>query len=933
MAASKDSDHIVFATHQYVYIYSLLRTGSIGEKILAMTASNVSKLDMCLNYVAYYNDVEVFVVYYELYEEHKADIDMYTLCETTMNQTRERNERPHEYNSFVLENVTLKSFKKLKAPIETKIISDYADKNYTYIEFDAKNESNLVPGSDITPYLRPDAHSNSVEEVLGPVQDIHTYSLNPKFKLRQSNIAFYKKLAQPLHTLHLNVLKLPGVSKRRIHLFLSVPLTGYLYYLSNSSTEMLSIYPYPQATLAAFPTDSFLYVLTEEGIEYYVMRYYDPIHFKHLNPTSITPIDFGFSVNPIMFLWSMAPNANGILILTKTFVDSTKPGIKSNSTPVKSKRDVGWNVSIVNLKKSYDIVEEIHTIVLKSVKFDHPIFFLLVFELYALIHAIILATYVGRGDQSKLEHFESLKKEAFGMIGEYFSDKHEFTKASHFWSYANRPIKKIAKDLLITYRSNPKKNANALKGFFDCLSKAIKKHKTSSFFDDEEVAFIEDVISVCFDYAPNQLGQLILSAGGYFRFDGLMAYIVNAKTKLKLKLQDDWGSFSTKTPKCRYGASSEDEQNLWELILAIVLINLSKGNVDIAKDALDSVPEVFIVAYTVAHPWLLLDEVDMESETIPPFNQDSKPSSFAHCLYDSYSFVLLEILVKTNMDDSFATMLLSKSNLLLILYYESKILRGVSENFTDTCMNLIKLYIEMTQLPNDQAIAMIEPVEITSQEKDKTVNYHAVLPKTNLENIWKEFHNEFLLEERARWFDFLTPFSISGDTPAQQDFYGTNKGYFYVQKLQRFLCMLESTSRLEIIQSCSNLFIDSDTLISLNLLSKVHNTGILVAFEIILHRFPHISLEFCKRYCQSQDDWRQVWNLLLENLKSKVNSHEDAREGFVHFLNHLSRTLTPKVFLSMIPDEGNAHFFLPFIEQNLNWFHSRELLNELKEIQ
>lgn len=223
---------------------------------------------------------------------------------------------------------------------------------------------------------------------------------------------------------------------------------------------------------------------------------------------------------------------------------------------------------------------------------------------------------------------------------------------------------------------------------------------------------------------------------------------------------------------------------------------------------------------------------------------------------------------------------------------------------------------------------------------------------------WLDAHHNAFRTRRPAWMDAIPPFvddeddttegkqqeqkqqeqqqqspSVSPRPSVRNPFHDNtleahDYAHFYVRKLESLLCsgLLGETTRLVALLSGALRAVPTPSahthkaLATLRtLLRPLANGGRTEALGDLLGAFPLHAEEIGALYCADAADWAVVVARLLEVLRAAApgtphRAHIEATYAAV--LARIATALTPPQFLRALPDDGNALFFLPFVERS-----------------
>ena len=186
---------------------------------------------------------------------------------------------------------------------------------------------------------------------------------------------------------------------------------------------------------------------------------------------------------------------------------------------------------------------------------------------------------------------------------------------------------------------------------------------------------------------------------------------------------------------------------------------------------------------------------------------------------------------------------------------------------------------------------------------------------------WKRINRDSLIHQREEWLHQIEPFDGTNYFPSRSPFEEEDEPLpelFYLQKIQGLLSLDEvilnypgCVDKLYSKISKEKNFIGK---MSLELLCLPLTEKLMDAMEFVVKNCPHITCLFSVKYCRTQDQWKSV----LDYLSNTITSCQ----VYTDIISHLVRNQDPITFVSLLPENGNINFFLPFIEQSFRCHYS-----------
>lgn len=234
----------------------------------------------------------------------------------------------------------------------------------------------------------------------------------------------------------------------------------------------------------------------------------------------------------------------------------------------------------------------------------------------------------------------------------------------------------------------------------------------------------------------------------------------------------------------------------------------------------------------------------------------------------------------------------------------------------------------------------------TSDHVMKT-NPHNTRPPVSLEGIWKEYHREYLIDSRYKFLESIPPFipPVKGPRDLQ-----TIPENFYLFKLQGLICALKDkvtskpgldsilpTIATHVIEGLKAHVPQVAAEIDASMQILCHPIlggleGLEATILQIVDHYPTSLTKFFKKYLPFDD--MKKWKATMGILLAKVAKHETETTIWCleETLKYLAQNLSSSDFLSLLPDNGNVAFFIPYIELNLGRNASMKLLTQIQAL-
>eukprot|EP01113_Clastostelium_recurvatum_P038209 TRINITY_DN5687_c0_g1_i1.p1 TRINITY_DN5687_c0_g1~~TRINITY_DN5687_c0_g1_i1.p1 ORF type:complete len:1375 (+),score=293.83 TRINITY_DN5687_c0_g1_i1:29-4153(+) len=235
---------------------------------------------------------------------------------------------------------------------------------------------------------------------------------------------------------------------------------------------------------------------------------------------------------------------------------------------------------------------------------------------------------------------------------------------------------------------------------------------------------------------------------------------------------------------------------------------------------------------------------------------------------------------------------------------------------------------------------------------------HAPYPPSGQSSFgirWRRFHRKALVRPPDwKWLDRLPPFAAaptidesgkpprsmsgSGSVPrsphmgrspsvaslAHMDEDDTFDYHFvYLRKMQGLITTCNREECKSLFDLMSNMR-EPAQLASMRLMCMPLVGQLDKAVDLLVDTYPTVSLEYAKHFCSLPADWSALLSALLQSYQrlaredTTSSSFEKAtlyRDVYESHLEHLTNSFDPSIFLSLLPEDGLASYYLPFIER------------------
>lgn len=192
-----------------------------------------------------------------------------------------------------------------------------------------------------------------------------------------------------------------------------------------------------------------------------------------------------------------------------------------------------------------------------------------------------------------------------------------------------------------------------------------------------------------------------------------------------------------------------------------------------------------------------------------------------------------------------------------------------------------------------------------------------------------------LTRPRPDWLNDLPPFNgrLRSDVVHNADeLEALASAHFYVVKLQRLCSQLDLVAPVAV-----ELLARIDTYNQASALSGFESLTALLAplnpdrreeaFTLMVDNHPQHLLEYASPLCSEPEHWRFLLSVLFARVSGEAP--EPLLDAYRTLLRYVSRQYSPAALLSLVPDDGDLFFFVPYLEEAFRQSeaaHSKQLL-------
>ncbi|XP_041126699.1 Hermansky-Pudlak syndrome 3 protein isoform X1 [Polyodon spathula] len=688
------------------------------------------------------------------------------------------------------------------------------------------------------------------------VEETHLHSLQllPIFTVTSSqDLSCEKKEGEPLS----------------MFCFISLPNTGYLYSIRNG-VELTSTYQYPEKAQQAVLSNQFLHVITRNALQCFTARCSavaarteDPYIDTTMKACPPFTMDVcALRIQLFIGLKALCHFKNHVVLLTKAAVDGDgesgrgpkkAQSRKSTSTKQKvSESGHGWNLYIVNTVSTLHLYSEM---VEYSKKYETnspqaQSCIHLLSEAHLLLRAALLDPAVRDPARGELE---AAFKESCAQLGDCYSrfDKRDFHLALPYYKMSGLSVTEVI-ERNVTFSQ---KSQSFGKGFLFFLKHSLYEESSEEL--SEETA--GQVLHIFSTAEPSQLPHVVCSP--------CMLHANHATA---------------------FASLEKLESTLPSVVVTLTkaAIALKMENLQQYKTEMGCHTEMLQVYGFIEEPKLLL--LNREGKSI-------EPTSLAHHLKETQEGLLVASAVALHENnkmtleeaDTFFKELSRETGdekagpQLLVDFWEALLVASTQEAIIQELLfKLSTVYIDRISTKENSGI---KPLKTAEDLINSCSHYGLIFP----------------------WVSVITPSVFNMDRHYQED----------LQKLQSLLSgpSLDPSSIFPLLEQLSD---NESPGLSIHVLCATKLGDHESCIDKLLERCPQAIIPYANHELQREKQplW---WQKVLPELCKKTKYEGDESNTFLSSLKEtllvVAMELDPLEFLNLIPDDGTAAFFVPYV--------------------
>ncbi|XP_028650393.2 Hermansky-Pudlak syndrome 3 protein isoform X1 [Erpetoichthys calabaricus] len=650
--------------------------------------------------------------------------------------------------------------------------------------------------------------------------------------------------------------------------FFSLPNTGYLYSLK-SPVELISNYQYPEKALAAVLSTRFLYVITSHDLQCFTVRCsalaarledpYMDTTMRTCPPTSLEVC--ALRIQLFIGLQALCLCKNHLILLTKVDVDSDGRDGKVTRSTLSKKASFkkktpegghGWNLYIVD---NIPVIQLYREMIDYSKKYSasnsqSQNCVHLLCEAHLLLRAALMDPMLTKTDER--EELMAAFRESCILLGDCYSrlDTRESHLALPYYKMSGWSMT----DIINRNLTFSQKAHTFGKGFMFYLKNSLCDETGEELSTD----IAEQVLTIFSSAEPSQLPHIVCSPS-----------MINANPATTFMCLERWEAI---TPSVT-------------VTLTKAATALKMKDLQLYKRQMDRHAEMLQVYGFIEEPKLLIHRT---AEGI-------KPTALACHLRETQDGLLVAATVAlhengkmklTEADVFFKVMCKETGHTesepqLLVDFWEALLVASAQESIIqDLLFKLVSVYIHRISVKENLSI---KPLKTAEDLINSSTHYGLIFP----------------------WVTVITPAHFNIAYEYQED----------LQKLQALLCgpSLEVSSIFPLLEHLS----DKDNAgFSIHVLCASKQGQCEHAIVRLLDTCPEAIMLYANHELH-HDKQALWWQKLLPEVCERIKSSEDKSDILLFSLKEtlsvIAMELNPLDFLRLMPDDGMAAFFLPYL--------------------
>ena len=731
---------------------------------------------------------------------------------------------------------------------------------------------------------------------------------------------------------------------RSIRCMIGTSRKGYLYDVSDP--RLLSEYSFTEHTTSLKMTSSVMYTLTQSSLIMWSIRCCSSAGEQFPQPCVL---GMEFVQNP-----RHVTIVGDYLVVTPILdIDENESKVPRSNTPT----------TVLRTKSLLSLFDEIRAFAQLNEKTSYEAYFQLMLELHFLLEAklqslnqrLMQTAYYNlifqqnssdslglqnlgpeeaqELDQLQIEStlYHEKHKESSGALGDYQFRTDLHSRAAVFYVDSDRLMSTIIEPLLEATSNESSRTAR----------RGILHYLDSILFDtdkkpimDETPDLSDKILAIYHTFARGKLASVILESSlSKYNQETALRLLEDPRTMKRapeLPLHSkkpnryhhasapaiqtgSLGIISSPSPSFQSGLSLKN-------IFVRALLYLDLGQPDRAvEDFLSLEPEV-LVDFCAQNPQLMIPDLQSDdngratilagNNTLENSEQVGRTPTLGQLLYKCDPWPFLDILVRVIDRVPVA------SGLTLLKAHS---ISDLSEDLLFLLTNYLEWVLENGQATKEayQHLTLIYANHIFSgkQSNELPKATSETIPNENRNPIrqkWVKLHRDSFVHQRSDWLNQIEPFDTMNLFASRSPFTSEDEPFppmFYLQKLQGLLSTdtLLFADSIEPLISRVNEEESFAGKLSLELLCLPLAGKLMAAMEKVIKDCPHVTCLYAIKYCRTKEEWKEVLDFLSDSITSC--------QVYTEIISHLVRSQDPVSFVSLLPENGNMNFFLPFIEQ------------------
>ncbi|XP_048361790.1 Hermansky-Pudlak syndrome 3 protein isoform X2 [Sphaerodactylus townsendi] len=650
--------------------------------------------------------------------------------------------------------------------------------------------------------------------------------------------------------------------------FFSLPHIGYLYTVGNL-VELISTYQYSEKFQQAVLSPQFLHVITSNNLQCFTVRCSaaaardeDPYIDTTLKACPPALLDIcTLRMQLFIGLKAISYFKNHVILLTKAdsedFTEKKKPSRRflsrkaDNQPKVPPESEPGWNLYIVKTTSTLQLYREMVAYSQIYANVVTESCIHLLSEAHLLVRSALMDPDLKESKEK--EDLRTAFQQSCALLGDCYSrfDTKDFHLALPYYKMSGLSLTDVLKRVDLSCENEARKYG---KGFIFYLQHVLYEDTDEELSDD----LAAKALQIFYLAEPNQMAHIICSP-----------CTKNVCPKMAMEYLEKV-----------------------EMMVPSVVVTLCKaslalkmGNEDRCQKELDSYSEMIQVCGFIVEPRLLRQQIkgQISPTELAVYLRETRPGFFVASVLALHENSKMELdeadsyikMLSTKDGDDVPQLLMDFWEALLVVCFQEEVVQELS-------FKLASQYIRrlcINQLPNTQ------PLKTTEDLINSCSHYGLIFP----------------------WVTFMMSLAPPLEQNSSED----------LTKLQSLLCSphINTTSILPLLETLPDETISS---LSIHILCNTRLGQYETAIDRLLEKCPEAIIPYAQHELKDEHQalwWKKLLPELCKRTKHAGDNYPVLLASLKETLSVLAMKLELRDFLNILPEDGNAAFFLPHLLQ------------------